>query len=252
MRVKKVRHLFTCSAVEIIRKITLSFLSLAIIVAVVIPAALAQQRTVRVVGRTVDERGAPIPKAIVSLYTPPCHNCIDHVLPAASSLFDGFFVIDSDGISLKNLKLFVSGPVPAGFWSPIRDPPFAAASHLPGFQGIPIRVLKGAAQVDLGEVVVKLRYAKVIIELPKISAGKRTQPPTAFPALDLRLLDGKGTVLYSGQVPKSAFDPTFESIKLALPNGNWKLKLLLSDSGRDIASSHSISVKNLNPLRIIF
>ena len=146
----------------------------------------------------------------------------------------------------------MSGPVPDGFWSPIRDPPFAAASHLPGFRGIPIRVRKGAAQVDLGEVVVKLRYAKVIIELPNIPAGNRKEPSTAFPTVDLRLVDGTGTVIYSGRVPKSALDPTFESIKLALPNGNWKLKLILRDSGRDISSCHSISVKNLSPLRITF
>src|SRR4051812_42740931 len=78
---------------------------------------LAQQQPILVTGRAVDERGLPIAGAIVSLFAPPCRNCIDNVGPSTVSLPDGVFILDSEGVSTKGLKLYISERVTKGFWA---------------------------------------------------------------------------------------------------------------------------------------
>src|ERR1700694_2454552 len=119
------------------RKLKFNLLLLALLLLATSAIGLAQQQSVLVAGRGVDERGAPISDAIVTLYTPPCRNCIDHVLPSTFSLPDGVFFIDSEGIATRRLKLYIQERVPKGFWSPVDDvPPFDQGSNLPQFRGI--------------------------------------------------------------------------------------------------------------------
>lgn len=63
----------------------------------------AQQKTIFIAGRAVDERGEPVAGAIITLYYPPCRGCIDHVLPATYSLPDGAFFIDYTDVSLERV-----------------------------------------------------------------------------------------------------------------------------------------------------
>jgi hypothetical protein len=163
-------------------------------------------------------------------------NCIDHVLPATRSLPDGVFFIDSAGISLKKLELFIEGPLPRGFWSAFGGPPFDKLSHLSSFKGIPIRARKGRVRVDLGDVIVKVLYGKVIIELSKVLGDKYTPRRTALKELNLTLRDAKGKIIYEGQLPEMAFDPTFSYVNLALTQGTWKVEFSYGDQKMRLGS----------------
>lgn len=211
----------------------------------------AQRKTVRVTGRALDAQGMAISNAIVIFHTPPCQNCIDHVLPATLSLPDGVFFIDSAGISLKKLELFIEGPVPKGFWSAFGGPPFDRLSHLSSFKGISIRPRKGRVRVDLGDIIVKVLYGKVIIELSKVLGDKYTPSRTALKELNLTLRDAQGKIIYDGQLPELAFNPTFSYVNLALTKGTWKVEFFLGDQKLRLRSPVlSIDIKDLDCRRV--
>ena len=181
----------------------------------------AQQQTILVTGRAIDERGVPISDAIVTLYYPPCRDCIDHILPVSFTHPDGVFFIDHKSSSLRGLKLFIQERVPKGFWSPFHAPPFEKLSHLPAFQGIPISPRKGSEREDLGDVLVRIRYSKVTLDLPKVLGEQYKPSQEASRLLNVTLQDSQGNVIYEGPLPEVAFDPTFSFINLALTKGKW-------------------------------
>lgn len=188
-----------------------------------------QGRTIMVAGRAVDERGAPISNAIATIYYPPCRDCIDHILPVGFSLPDGVFFVDHSGISLRGWKLFLRERVPNGYWSPIDGPPFEKLTHLAQFRGIPIRPQKRTTRVDLGDVLVRVRFSKVIIELPKVLGEQDKPSRDVLEALKFTLRDARGKIIYDGQLPESAFDPTFSFVNLALTKGVWGVEFSIAD-----------------------
>lgn len=194
----------------------------------------AQQQTILVTGRAVDERGVPISDAIVTLYYPPCRDCIDHILPVSFSHPDGVFFIDHKDRSLRGLKLFIQERVPKGFWSPFHAPPFEKLSHLPAFQGIPIDPPEGKARADMGDVLVRVRYSKATINLPKVLGEQYDPGQEASRLLNFTLQDSQGNVIYDGHLPEVAFDPTFSSINLALTEGKWIVKISLTSQNQMI------------------
>jgi len=205
------------------------------------------QKMVQVTGRALDGEGLPISNATVVLHTPPCHNCIDHVLPATRSLPDGVFFIDSAGISLKKLELFIEGPLPKDYWSAFGGAPFDRLSHLSSFKGIPIRLRKGRVRVDMGDVIVKVLYGRVVIELPKVLGDKYTPSRNALKELNFTLRDAKGKIIYNGQIPELGFDPTFSCVNLALTKGTWNVELSYNNQEVQLRSpSLSINIKDLD------
>jgi len=195
-------------------------------------------------GRALDAQGMPVSRATVILHTPPCDNCIDHVLPSTLSLPDGVFFVDSAGISLKKLELFIEGPVPKGFWSPLGGPPFDRLSYLPSFKGI--RLPRRKARVDLGDVLVKVLYSKVIVDLPKVLGKEYTPSRKAVKVLNFTLRDAHGKIIYDGHLPELAFDPTFSSVNLALPKGAWRVEFSFDNHKVQLQRSVlSIDIKDL-------
>lgn len=191
--------------------------------------SLAQVGTVRLSGRTVDEVGRPVQDAIVTLYYPPCQTCTDHLVPVAFPFPDGVFFIEHTGKSRRGLELFAAEKVPSGFWSPLHGPPFEDLAHLPQFRGIPIRPSGRAARQDLGDVLVKIRYGKAIVDLTSI-LGERYKPnEVAAKLLRFVLRDQRRKIIYDGWLPERAFDPTFSSVRLALTKGTWGLEFSFAD-----------------------
>jgi hypothetical protein len=212
---------------------------------------MSAQRTIWVTGRAVDDHGIPVSKLVVTLYFPPCRNCFEHLLPSGLSLSDGYFVVDAGGGSLKNLSLFVSEPIPAGFWSPLNEPSFEELSHPGIFRSIPIRIRKGQRQVDLGDVVVRNRYAKVILELPTTSLGENRSGSNDRMQVSLSLLDSRKRVIYSDFLPMAALTSDLGPVNLALPKGRWTLKFLVYVQGKKISSIHEIDVKEFSaPIKL--
>src|SRR5439155_9882624 len=109
--------------------------------------------------------------------------------------------------TLKDLRLFISEPIPLGFWSPLAEPSLEELSHPKIFQSIPIPILKGKSRMDLGDVVVANRYAKVIVELRGMSFQKDGSGSNKLIQTRLTLLDNHRRVIFSGILPSQAFDP---------------------------------------------
>jgi hypothetical protein len=184
-----------------------------------------------VTGRAVDEQHKPIAGAIATLYYPPCRDCIDHILPVGFSLEDGVFFVELTGVS-SNIKLFIEERVPRGFWSPLADPPFDNLSRNPDFKGIPINS-QGKSTVHLGDVRVRIRYSRLIIDLSRLIPWYAPNQQTAG-ALRLDLKDDRGKLIYNGSLPNVAFDPTFSSVNLALTKGKWAMEFFLPSQGASV------------------
>lgn len=208
-----------------------------------------------VTGRAVDERGIPIPNAIATLYYPPCQDCIDHILPVGFSLPDGVFFVEAANISGKGLMLFLEERIPTGFFKPFGSPPFDNLSHIPLFRGIPVYLPKSMrrnyVRVDLGDVLVRIRWSKIIVDLREV-LGEQYQPSRdSSRSLKMTLRGSKRIYIYDGRLPEVAFNPTFSSVNLALPKGRWILEFSLNPPNQRIRSIRFlINLKNLGCTKI--
>jgi len=208
-------------------------------------SALFAQQATMIAGRAVDERGAPIANALITIDYPACANCIDKILPGARSLPDGVFFIEWSGTSFKGVKLFAEGSVPKGYWSPIRSAPFDGLSHVSLFRGIRLHRPRRNSRIDLGDVTVKIRYNKIPLDLAQVFRGKYVPARDSAKTLNFVLRDGGGHIVYEGFLPDAAYDHTFSKLNLALPRGKWILWFSLNQSGAKINSRRLvIKVKN--------
>ena len=209
----------------------------------------SQTRTILIGGRAVDTKGDPVSNAEIFLDYPPCHSCFEHILPSGRSLPDGVFFIEYDGQSFKQLRLFLEGPVPSGYWSPILLPLRGGASRLPEFRGIPIHAQRHVERIDVGDVTVILRYAKVKIDLAKTWRENLNPTRDEFKEMRFTLRSKQGQVVYSGRLTEPTFDFAASTANLALPNGTWILEFSISRAGRRILSPRRVI--NINTLSCI-
>ncbi len=189
------------------------------------------RRFIEVTGRAVDEKGAPIPDVIATLFSPPCRGCIDNVVPSNRSVSEGIFFVESYATANQRFTLFVEEKVPAGFWSPFGGPPFRDLAHLPEFRGIPIKPSPQSARIDLGNVKIKIRFGRIIVAMPK-TWPKLIADSTV---LELRVRDRVGTLIYNGRLPTAATTES-HSVRLALTPGRWSVQIKLSDNNRELIS----------------
>lgn len=214
-------------------------------------STFCQSNTI-VSGRAVDDRGRPIPNALVTLYTAPAAEAFELILPGAHTLSGGEFFVDSGSIaSSKGLKLFIEEPVPKGFWSPFNGPPFGKLSRLSPFRGTTIRLKPNQAQADLGDVKAGIQYAKVVIDLIRAWNTEARPSTEELRQGRLRIRDGAGNIVYDGRMPESALDPTSSSLNLALTRGKWMVELFVQTQSQNIQSPPCvINVKTLSCLRV--
>jgi hypothetical protein len=197
----------------------------------------AQQRQFLISGRAVDHHGVPVPNVIATLYSPPCSGCIDNVVPANRAVADGVFFVDSTGGPRDRFTLYLEEIPAPDFWSPLGGPPFQDLAHLPEFRGLRIRPPRHSDRVDLGNVVVRVRFGKVVLQVPE--KWKELAPEAS--ALRLHLRDRTGAVIYNGEIPTMIASAKSESVKLALTPGRWTLQLSLRN-GQQIFRSPIKSV----------
>jgi len=211
---------------------------------------LGQERTVTVAGRAIDERGKPIGKPLAILYYPPCRDCFEHLLESGLSEDDGVFWVDHTASSFQGVRLFIEERVPFGFWSPLRGGPHSTLARLPDYRIIPIRPKKGQTQVNLGDVLIKLRFGRVRIELPYV-LRKYAPQRDEDQALNIKLRNKHGRLIFFGWVTKVAFDETSSLVNLALPRGVWKVEFFGKDpEGRLESQRLTLRIRDLGCKRI--
>jgi hypothetical protein len=91
--------------------------------------------------------------------------------------------------------------------------------------------------VDLGDVLVKIRYSKVILDLKSIIKRENGAQEKSGDLLKLAVWDRYGKLLYVGEAAPIAFDPSRESLNLVLPRGVWKLRVSLVRQNRTVTFS---------------
>jgi|GEM_PF-5906288 len=223
------------------RSLKLKPVLLALILCAGAAGAVAQQKSVWISGRAIDESGAPVSGIQGTLYYDPCRNCTEHLLLGFTSQADGAFSIEAD-TSLKGVKLFLKYPVPSGYWTPIDAPPFSELSHLPIFSGVPVRLSKRSNHIDVGDVPVKIRYGKVNLDLTTLLGEGYRPGHAASSYLDFSVREQTGKVIYEGRFPEVAFDATYASLHLAFPPGKWFLQVALADKKKTEAKRLLIEI----------
>ena len=197
--------------------------------------AFQSNATIDVVGRAVDANGKAL-NVIATLYSPPCTGCFENLVPASESLDEGVFLLRSNGS--RNLTLFVEEKIPFGFWSPLGTAPFPGLGHLPEFRGIKIRP-KAGSRIDLGDVIVPLRYSKVVINVP--ASWSRLE--TVSNSLAMRVFDRTGRMIYESTLPENVGTLKSQSIKLALGQGNWSIQLFVPHMSELRTQRKTIQIK---------
>lgn len=210
---------------------TISLIVLALLFFSAVGSTNQSRRNLQVSGRAVDNNGDPIADVMATLYSEPCHGCIDNVVPSNRSFGEGFFSVDSSGLVGERFTLYLTEVVPAGYWSPLDGAPFNELAHLPEFRGIPLTLTRRRSRIDLGAVKVRIRFGKVVLRVPeewKDLAAEST-------ALVLRLRDRTGRIL-DNELPLSVANAKSDSVKLALTSGRWKVQLLLRHNDQRLSS----------------
>jgi hypothetical protein len=132
------------------------------------------------------------------------------------------------------MKLYLEDSVPRGSWSPFEFIPVENLSHLALFRGIPVRQSKAESGIDVGRVLVRLRYTKVKFDLERLLGAHYV--PRLASSLRITVRDYLGNIITNGYMPDVAFDPTHTSVNLALPKGKWFVNFSLGDGPQRISS----------------
>jgi hypothetical protein len=164
---------------------------------------------------------------------------IDRFIEPATTQDDGTFQIERTAEWIKNvgpLELFVSEDRTEDAYALI-EPPFDLLRRVnPAYEGIPV-VIKRPGPVNIGDVRVQFRYAKVVLNLlaapPNIGIAE-----TTWADVDLRLRDGNGRCVYEGSIPRLEVEKHLQAhqLNLALLQGRWSIELLFD--GRVFAATH--------------
>lgn len=226
----------------ILKNLVKAALGLSLLCSVFCDARSQTRRHIQVSGRAVDRKGQPVRQVTATLDVFPCRGCPKDVVPSNRSMDDGVFFVDTTLSADQYLVLYLREIEPVGFWSPIGGSPYSRFAHLPEFRGIRIRPPRNSLRVDLEDVEVKILFGKVILKVPESWNALGSES-----ALELRLQDRTGTLVYDDDLPLSAANANSSSVKLALTPGRWKVQLLMRHNGQRFRSAvRSIVVKPAN------
>jgi hypothetical protein len=201
------------------------------------PPTFGQSQNFLVSGRVVGDRGAGIPNAIVTLYVVPHPGAFEVISPAARTLPNGEFFIDSGHLQPSDkVRLFVEEPVPTGFWSPLNGPPFGKLARSQPFRGFQMILSPKQSKVDVGDIKAGIRYTQVIIDLDNSWAIEDSPSVNEINSSRLTIKDRFGNAVYDGQLPTSALDRASSSLKIAFPKGNWLVQLSFTRQSGTVTS----------------
>jgi len=233
---------------ENMSKVRFRYVIWVLIILMAFAGSVAQNKTVSISGRAIDECGNPIPNAQVSLYYPPCRDCIDHIIPTSESLSDGVFFIDAENISGDGLKLYLREKIPTGFWSPFEHIPYENLPSIPELSGVTVDIPQkeqSVIHVGLGDVVVKTRFSKVVVDLPNLLGDQYVPNKEVMSLLKITLKDENSKIIYQGGLPKAAFDSTYTFVNFVLVKGKWKIEISFARKTMDMKYCFNLNINDL-------
>lgn len=176
--------------------------------------------TYKVTGRVVDEKGNPVPRALVGLRVPAPQSpdLFHNIITGKDGRFTAF---EAARRPADQATYYVSAP-PADAHVPV-DFMYGNFSYLGNsFAGQTVN-FDGKQEIDLGDVRVQAQYRKVSIRLLDSKGSPLAPDADAWGRIMVRVRDARGDVLSESGIAESAMRKAESSIVVALPEGTWEL-----------------------------
>lgn len=178
----------------------------------------------RVTGVVVDDLGAPVANAKVSVFIPPAKNVPDQILFAFHTSTKGVFFLD-DRTHSSEFILFIDESPPIGFWSPLSNLLEEERLLVAPLKGLKFKITK--RNMSLGKVRLPYRYGKIVIDTASIFSDGAFAP--VRDDFELTIFDETGRNVDQGRIPSDVIDETSKQLRLALPvkrfASRWGIRL---------------------------
>lgn len=188
----------------------------------------SSQRIYIIKGRVVDDKGHPVPNAIIVLQPISEGETIDRIIEYHKADTAGKFCIrETSDALITELTLYITAPEPPNAEVPIK-PPFSGLHELgPSFSGQKIAVRENQV-VNLQDVPLQVRYGMVLLHIQnkgKDRLAKKVIKDSSALEMKLRVRDSKGDLLSEESISKKSFGLNNTVLAIALPEGEWRLEL---------------------------
>lgn len=210
------------------------------IITIAINAQTVQKtpRACLVTGRVIDEKGAPLPSAIVVLIPNVSVQNWESMTVFYKTDAQGVFRIEETcGAIIPEQLLYAFALQRQNADIPI-SPPFPGLRKDPIFGGQKVLIRK-SGETDLGDVLVQLRYGTVLLRIQhSMDAPFWQDTEKGDQALLLRVRNANGDVLGEDRVSEQVIDIAKSLVTVALPEGKWRLEVGLDKN--DSVTWHKI------------
>lgn len=191
---------------------------LAFLLVIVSSAFDALAQSYWVTGRVIDESGHPVEDAVVFLnYS--CDGCWEKLVPTAKSMADGEFILNNGTRIKSDMRLVVAGPVPKETWTPL-SPTDPFLQKVPEFSGKSLSIAAAYGTIRVGDIKPCFMYGDVFIDIGKLFGAK---PLKEGSTVSLDVSYGSIKIAHGILVDQKAIDQSRQTIKMALPKGDWRL-----------------------------
>ena len=198
-------------------------------------------------GRAVDIQRRPVPAAYVVILPTPNDRGGDFISTGEADAEGRIRIEVPDSNMTGTMRLlYVTGPLPLDAITPIK-PPFTGFRGLtgPAYSAQLVRIKKNDG-VDIGNIPVKVFYHTVTVFLKDRSGNPFLKDATAWQTVALRIRDGRGrfiaeTSLAPEQI-RRAVSPTDSSVRIALPEGVWRIEASPDEHAPWLTSGSAVRV----------
>lgn len=215
---------------------------------------LSQIQPYMIRGRVVDDRGVPVKNALI-FYNLEEGGTSDGTFEGVQSdVFGKFSLSVEENMKLKLISLFVASEIPNKAMT-LMYPPFTLAPPFVKnrFAG-PRIVLNEQKEIDVGDVLIKAVFLPVTLVLLNDEGNRRLNTPEQWSHVVVRILDQKGTPVaargMSQHTYKECVTPMESEIRVALPEGDWRIEVSINDfSGPFFGVPIKVSKSNNNSIK---
>lgn len=195
------------------------------------------QHSLSVAGIVTDHLGNPVAGATVMMPQSACNGCVDNPQIAYKTNYEGAFFLTSE-ISGKKARFLIEGPVPDDLWNPVA-PVDHTLRRVKAFAGRYLDAERGSIQLE--EVHPDIVYSQVTVDLISLFASKRKLLDD-IQRIRIRLAFGHVLVERGVEVHERAIDRTRKRLIFALPNGDWRMTIILYTNEQKASRTINLSV----------
>jgi hypothetical protein len=210
-------------------------------------------------GRVVDARGHAVRGAFITVV--PESPVAEHLSSYVESDATGNFVFRNDQVSnlkARNRLLYVTGPLPRGAVTVFLAPFTASIRRLGGVYSGSRILVKRNAEVDLGDVPLKIGYGVIKLALKDWNNHALVTDLAEWKNVWLRIRSSKTRRIVAERSLslndlETAVDAAHSTCAVALPEGEWFVNISLNENkGPWLGSDNPVKVSaSAGPLNVI-